>query len=145
MPYLLCLGVSFWVSLASTQAGFQPYPGAQSSAPWFRKYAAETRAQLRQIDARADLQVWVTSDSFDKVLAVYSRLGKERAEFAETLAADLRATSGRDVKATHVIFDSAESPIASTNYVSIQRPVIVSFEPLVVHDVTQIALYTHRK
>ena len=42
---------------------------------------------------------------------------------------------------THVLFDGASSPVASKYYVGIQRPVIVQFEPLEVHDVTMIGLY----
>ena len=121
--------------------GFQPYPGAEAAAAWFQKYAADAAAALRKLARRADLQMWITTDSFEDVLAFYRRLGQEQRQFAEGFLPNLRAKSGRGVEAAHVIFDGEASPVASKDYVSIQRPVIVSFEPLVVHEFTQISRY----
>jgi hypothetical protein len=87
----------------------------------------------------------MTTDAYDDVVAFYQARGRPHPDFANSFVANLRAKCRRDVEATHVVFDDAESPVTSANYVSIQRPVIVSFEPLVVHDVTQIGWYTVNK
>jgi hypothetical protein len=124
-----------------TDIGFVPYPSAEAAADWFQKYAADAAAALRKLGRRADLQMWITTDSFDDVLAFYRRLGQEQRRFAESFLPNLREKSGYSVEAAHVIFDGETSPVGSKDYVSIQRPVIVSFEPLVVHEFTQIARY----
>jgi hypothetical protein len=137
--------VSATLTLAQAGRGFQPYPGADASAPWFKKYAADTIASLRSIMPGAELEMWITSDAFDKVAAFYKARGDERPEFAKTLVENLRAKSGRPVQATHVVFDGASSPVTSKDYVSIQRPVIVQFTPLEVHDMTVLARYRMKK
>lgn len=124
-----------------TDRGFRPYPGAAVSPPWFQQYAADTASALRKLVKRADLQMWITADPFGEVLAFYRRLGQEQHQLADSLLQNLRARSGRDVEAAHVIFDGEASPVTSKDYVSLQRPVIISFEPLVVHEFTQIGRY----
>jgi hypothetical protein len=140
---LLLLATS--LTLPQSGRGFQPYPGADASAPWFKKYAADTKASLKSVMPGAELEMWIASDPFDKVAAFYKARGDERPEFAKSLVENLRAKSGRPVQATHVVFDGAPSPVTSKDYVSIQRPVIVQFTPLEVHDVTVIALYRQKK
>jgi hypothetical protein len=125
-------------------AELKPYPRVRTE-PWFDKYAREAMASLRKFSPGAEVEIWMTDDSLETVLAFYKPSGTERPAFAQPLIANLKARSGRDVKATYVIFDGATSPVESKHYVSIQRPVIVQFEPLDVHDVTQIMVYRVNK
>lgn len=118
----------------------KPYPRVQTEA-WFSRYALEAWASIRKLTQAAEVEIWMTHDSFETVRAFYLPFGSESAAFAQPLIANLRTRSGHDVKATYVTLDGAASPVASKRYVSIQRPIIVQFEPLEVHDVTQIVLY----
>jgi hypothetical protein len=118
----------------------KPYPRLQAEA-WFSRYALEALASIQKFTQGADVEIWMTHDSFETVRAFYRPFGSESPAFAQPLIANLRARSGHDVKATYVTLDGAASPVESKRYVSIQRPIIVQFEPLEVHDVTQIVLY----
>jgi hypothetical protein len=119
------------------------YPNARTE-PWFENYQKEARDSIRKSND-AELQMWMTDDSFDQVVSHYRAMGVERPEFAQSLAKMLSGRSGREVKATYVIFDGAEGPVLSKHYVSIQRPVVVQYEPLEVHDVTVIGLFRSKK
>jgi hypothetical protein len=121
-------------------SALKPYPRLRTE-PWFEKYAQEAAGSLRRLSRRANVQFSMTDDPFDAVLAFYKNSGTERPDFAKGFLSNLRAKSGRDVKATYVVFDGAASPLRSNYYVSIQRPVVVQFEPLEVHDVTQIMVF----
>ena len=89
--------------------------------------------------------MWMTDDSFEQVVTHYKAMGVERPEFAKSFGKTMSEKSGRDVKLTYVIFDGAEGPVLSQHYVSIQRPVIIRYEPLEVHDVTAIGLYRMKR
>jgi len=115
-----------------------PRVGAE---PWFDKYANDTRATLRRVLRGWNVQLWMTRDSFESVLRHYTAFGIERPDFAKSLISNLRTKSGREVRMTYVVFDGAANPLASKHYVCIQHPVVVSFEPLEVHDVTQIGVF----
>jgi len=143
------IGTTVWAvsaafALALTAAAPKPYPRVRTE-PWFDRYAREAKASLQKITPGAELDIWMTDDSFDKVLGFYKASGTERPEFAKALVLNLRNRSLRDVQVTYVVFDGAASPVASSHYVSIQRPVIVQFDPLEVHDVTQIMVYRMKK
>ena len=116
-----------------------PYPRSRTE-PWFERYYEQARDAIRR-STGADLQMWMTDDSFEQVVTHYTAFGAERIEFSKPLAAMLSEKSGRPVKATYVIFDGSDGPVTSKRYVSIQRPVVVQYDPLEVHDVTAIALY----
>lgn len=128
------------LGLEAAPAEPKPYPRVQTE-PWFSRYALEALASLQKFTPGAQVEIWMTDDSFETVRAFYRPLGSERPGFAQPLIDSLRARSGRGVKATYVTLDGAASPVESKHYVSIQRPIVVQFEPLEVHDVTQIVLY----
>lgn len=135
----------FHALLAALESGgvsreVPPYPHVRSE-PWFESYAREAIGALRRSSPRASVQCWMTDDRFDAVRSFYTGCGTERPEFAKAFLPNLKAQCGCDVSATYVIFDAASSPLKSKHYISIQRPVIVSFQPLEVHDVTQIMLF----
>ena len=119
------------------------YPRVRTE-PWFDEYANDTRATLRRVLRGWNLQLWMTADSFEAVRRYYTAFGTERPDFAKSLISNFRTKSGRDVKMTYVVFDGAANPLASKHYVCIQHPVVVSFEPLEVHDVTQIGVFRPR-
>jgi hypothetical protein len=121
-------------------ADFKAYPGAYSQ-PWFDKYARDARKSLRKLAPHAELELWLTDDPFDAVVGFYKALGTEQSGFGRSIARTQETKIGRPVAMTHVIFDEATSPVSSKYYVSIQRPVVVQFDPLDVHDVTAIGLY----
>jgi hypothetical protein len=119
---------------------FQRYPNVRTE-PWFDRYARDARRSLRRFSKGATLEMWITDDAFSQVVGFYKALGVERSEFTRSIARNHRTRIGRDVHMTHVILDGAASPVSSKHYVTIQFPVVVSFEPLEVHDVTAIARY----
>jgi hypothetical protein len=120
------------------------YPRSRTE-PWFEKYAKQARDSIRKSLA-LDVQMWMTDDSFEQVVTHYRAMGIERsAEFAKSLAKLQSEKSGREVKATYVIFDGAESAILSNHYVSVYHPVIVQYDPLEVHDVTAVGLYRMKR
>jgi hypothetical protein len=122
----------------------QPYPRTHR-APWFDAYARSAQRVLRRVARDADVSLAVTSDPFDAVLAHYTAAGGlERPGFAQGIAATLRARTGRDVQATYVVFDGAANPLRSASYVSVQHPSVVAFDPLEIHECTQIAIFRRR-
>ena len=123
---------------------FKPYPGARTE-PWLEKYKADANKALQQIGRdQPTAEMWITGDAFDKVRAFYVPLGAEDAEFGAQVAKNLSDSTKRQVRATYVVFDKAENVIFSKYYVMIQRPVVTSYHPLTVHDVTMIGLYKKR-
>jgi hypothetical protein len=120
------------------------YPRSRTE-PWFEKYAKHARDSIRK-SLGVDVQLWMTDDSFEQVVTHYRGMGIERsAEFAKSLARWQSDKSGREVKATYIIFDGADSAVLSKHYVSIYHPVIVQYEPLEVRDVTVVGLYRMKK
>ena len=130
--------------ISSSILEFKAYPSVRSE-PWADSYKKEAQAALRQSSPTAELDMWITDDSYEKVRDFYRTLGIERPEFARPLTEMLSARSGRKVQATYVIFDGADSPVTSKDYVSVQRPVVPRFDPLEVRDVTAIARYRLRE
>jgi hypothetical protein len=130
--------------LGANAAELPAYPRVRTES-WFNRYAREAVTSLQKFTPGADVRMLMTDDAFETVLAFYKPFGAERPEFGRALLANLKARSGRDVKATYVILDGAKSPVESKHYVALQRPVIVQFEPLEVHDVTQIMVYRLNK
>jgi hypothetical protein len=127
-----------------TEPQFQPYPGARTE-PWVQHYEQQANDSLKQSMPGARIEISITSDRFEKVVEFYKQYGKERPAFAEPLVAMLKQKITREVKATYVIFDDADSPVTSASYLSIQRPATVSFDPLDVRDVTVISRYRKDK
>jgi len=144
MPVATICSLALCAVIALAAGAFAPYPRARTE-PWFDRYAKDTKAELRKISPAAELQMWITDDPFDQVADFYKRSGTEQGGFAQSIAASQSARIGRTVRMTHVMFDGASGPVASIDYVSIQRPVVVSFEPLEVHDVTMIGWYRSKK
>ena len=141
---LLLRSVALVGVISSGILEFKAYPSVHSE-PWADSYKKDAQAALRQSSPSAELDIWITDDSFEKVREFYLELGTERPEFAKPLTEMLSARSGRKVQATYVIFDGAASPVTSKDYVSIQRPVVPRFDPLEVRDVTAIARYRLRE
>jgi hypothetical protein len=130
------------VAIAASE--FKPYPGAHST-PWLDKYKAEANKMLQQIGRdEPSVEMWITDDSYDKVRAFYAALGKEDAAFGAEVVKPQSDSTKRRVQATYVMFDGASSPIFSKYYVMIQRPVVLSYHPVDVRDVTLIGLYRKR-
>ena len=123
---------------------FQPYPGARSE-PWVAQYERQANESVQKSLPGSRIDISITNDPFEKVVEFYKQHGKERPAFAEPLIAMLKQKTSRDVKATYVIFDDADSPVTSASYVSIQRPATVSFDPLDVRDVTVISRFRKEK
>jgi hypothetical protein len=131
------------VAIAASE--FKPYPGAHSTR-WLDTYQSAANKALQQIGAdQPAVEMWVTDDSYDKVRAFYAKLGKEDAAFGAQVVKPQSDSTNRSVQATYVIFDRADSPISSANYVMIQRPVVLSYHPVDVRDVTLIGLYRKRQ
>ena len=88
------------------------YPRSRTE-PWFEKYAKHARDSIRK-SLGVDVQLWMTDDSFEQVVTHYRGMGIERsAEFAKSLARWQSDKSGREVKATYIIFDGADSAVLS--------------------------------
>jgi hypothetical protein len=128
-----------FVAIAASE--FKPYPGAHST-PWLDRYEAQANKVLQQIGAdQPAVEMWITDDAYDTVRAFYAKLGKEDAAFGAQVVKPQSDSTKRHVQATFVMFDGATTPIASKYYVMIQRPVVLSYHPVDVRDVTLIGLY----
>jgi hypothetical protein len=144
IPWLTMTMVGLSLIGIQARPQFEPYPGARTE-PWVQQYERQANDSLKQSMPGARIEISITSDPFEKVVEFYRQHGKERPAFAEPLVAMLKQKVGREVKATYVIFDDADSPVTSASYLSIQRPATVSFEPLDVRDVTVISRYLKDK
>ena len=112
----LALTVMLAVASGSAQ-GFKVYPGAT-------KLEKESAEIAKTLPAGTEGSVYVTNDSYDKVVTFYRGIGKEY-----TMAFMKKGTklpNGQELVSVFFIFDGASNIGTSKNWAKVQRPYVGS-------------------
>lgn len=97
--------------------GFKVYPGATKYTPPQNENTKEFMENLRP---GVTMTAYLTTDSFEQVVAFYKGLGREFASPKTHTSPKL--PNGQEVKKAFVIFDGAPTPMKSRSWVSVRRP-----------------------
>ena len=116
----------FCLSVAALAGGIKPYPGAKADDK-----ATEAATAMIGIMAPEGVQmkatVYMTSDSFDKVVQFYAGLGKRITEMEGEKMPVNKLPSGQVIREAFVVFDGAADMTSSTCWVKIQRPYVGAY------------------
>lgn len=110
------------MSVGAAGQGFKVYPGATKYTPDTK----ETKEATQTLPPGTTTAVYLTDDSFEKVVAYYKSFAKEYT-MPRRRPAD-KLPNGQDLKQTFFIFDGADSIVTSKNWAKVQRPFIGSVE-----------------
>ncbi|MCB2149393.1 MAG: hypothetical protein KQI81_23130 [Deltaproteobacteria bacterium] len=113
--------LALFVIISITYAeGFEVYPGAKLD----EQLTKESVQQAAQAKLDTIPSIYVTDDSFDKVLAFYQGVGKEYKMPYANPGKVQRLPSGKELKVAFFIFDEANDLAGSKLWAKIQRPLI---------------------
>jgi hypothetical protein len=118
------LGLSLLCALHVLPAGaapFKPYPGAQIDDRTTR--LINPRAEESRASRSRTTTIYITTDSYDKVLAFYRRLGREFV-LPGGLGRPTGLPEGKKLRQTYIILDAARGLKASKRWVKIQTPYV---------------------
>ncbi len=119
--------------------GFKIYPGASKYTPPDSK---ETREALKALPPGTEATIYLTNDSFEKVVAFYKGFAKEYS--MSGMPKGRKLPSGQELKQTYFIFDAAKDLATSRSWAQVQRPFIGStddnLQPHDIRDVTVISV-----
>jgi len=117
----LCALVAVTLSAAASERVFKIYPRATPYTP------AETE-QNRQFSSAlrpgTKISAYLSSDSFEKVVAFYRGIGKEYKPNTKPVEPEL--PQGQHLQKTFLILDGAANLVSSRKWVSVQRPFLGS-------------------
>jgi hypothetical protein len=138
------LSIVLLMSLASlAAAAFQVYPGAVRQKDWEQRSRDQVaKSGTQKSFAPREVQMYSSSDSFEKVYAFYQKLGTEMPNFSSPQGRKL--PNGTLVKMAAFTFDGGRSMSASKQYVVISRPIFLDEKFQEMHDVTAIT-FTMKK
>lgn len=111
------------VTTAFAADGFKPYPGATKYTP---PDTEETREMRKALPAGTVATIYITNDSFEKVVAFYKGLDQEYT--MPGMPKNRKLPHGQELKQTYFIFDGAKDLTASKSWAQIQRPFIGSYD-----------------
>lgn len=119
--------------------GFKAYPGVTKYTP---PDTAETREALKAMPPGTEVNIYLSADSFEKVVAFYQSGGKQYD--MPGMPKVRKLPSGQELKQTYFIFDGAKDITTSKSWAQIQRPFIGSIganlQPQDIRDVTVISV-----
>jgi hypothetical protein len=118
---ILSMMVAFFLAGPALSADFKVYPGAKLDDMGGRT-STKGEAEAKAKEGRQPL-IYVTPDSFEKVVAFYKEMAKEYRMAGKT-EKPRQLPSGQEVKETYFIFDGARDLMASKLWIKIQRPYI---------------------
>ncbi len=103
--------------------GFKPYPGAK-----LEEKATQAARQEAVKSGMANMQpaIYLTADTFEKVVAYYKGMAKEYAMPGRKGSTKL--PTGQELKEAYFIFDAADDIAASKLWAKVQRPYIGSIK-----------------
>jgi hypothetical protein len=129
---LILGGVLLACVTAATAAQFQLYPGAKSDE-WTANAIVEAKAAL---PAGTDTELYITTDSYDKVYAFYKASARETA----VGGAGLTLPNGTAIRWSFFVLDNGKTLADSKLWLKVQRPSVVDNAMKNVRDVTSIQL-----
>ena len=139
----IILGLMLWVPMSLFAGEFKPYPGATLD----KKATDEANKSVGTAEQSCKLSVYLTPDSYDKVVTFYKDLGQEHPIFANVPKFKGQLPVGEELRKTAVILDGASEVGDSSLWVQIQHPFILEVkmkghtpEFLDVRDLTGITL-----
>jgi hypothetical protein len=110
--------------IASVLAGgSKPYPGAKVDDK-ATKTATTMIGYMAPEGVPMKATVYMTTDSYEKVLQFYKALGKQLTMQGGEKMPVRKLPSGQVIKEAYVIFDGAADITSSTSWVKIQRPYV---------------------
>lgn len=105
---------------AALCGGFQQYPGSQVETA----LTAKAQKEIAAANLKSKTVAYTSADSYDKVYAFYSKIGKELNVPGTTHNKPLTLQNGRVIQKTYFVFDGAPSLDKSKFWITIQRPMI---------------------
>lgn len=118
--------------------GFKVYPGASKYTP---PDTEETREVMKALPPGTEATIYLSNDSFEKVVAFYKGLGKEYT--MPYMPKNRKLPSGQELKQTFFIFDGAKDITTSKSWAQVQRPFIGSMDDkLQPHDIRDVTVIT---
>lgn len=129
--------VILMVAAAATAQGFKTYPGSTKYTP---PDSEETREAKKATPPGTESAIYISNDSYDKVVAFYKALGQEYT--MPGMAKNRKLPNGQELEQTFFIFDGAKDLSTSKSWAKVQRPFIGGLDdkmqPRDVRDVTVI-------
>jgi hypothetical protein len=124
MSRFISFAAVLFICTAFAGAGaFTPYPGSK-----FDDKASKTASQMLiafgEKGTKLKVAVYMTSDSFEKVVSYYRAKGKEFGPPSDVKKEYRKLPSGEPIMETFVILDGAADMLASSSWVKIQRPYV---------------------
>jgi hypothetical protein len=118
--------------------GFKVYPGASKYTP---PDTEQTREMQKALPPGTKATVYLTNDSFQKVVAFYK--GSAREYTMPGIPKGRKLPSGQELKQTYFIFDGAKHLMTSKSWAQVQRPFIGSIgDNLEPHDIRDVTVIT---
>ena len=121
--------------------GFRPYPGATRYSP---PDTPERREMLKALPPGTESIIYLSSDSFEKVVTYYKSVATQYTMPAMPGMPKVRKLpTGQELQQAYFIFDGAKDLTVSKSWAQIQRPYIGSVdENLQYHDVRDVTAIT---
>lgn len=107
----------FLAAIGGAAQTFKVYPGA-------KKLDNESAEIGKTLPAGSEGSVYVTNDSYDKVVAFYKGIGKEYT--MPYMKKGTKLPNGQELLSVYFIFDGAASIATSKNWAKVQRPYVGS-------------------
>jgi hypothetical protein len=117
--FALLAFLAFALTPGAAEEAFKLYPGATKYTP---PDTEETRQWASALPPGTKITAYLTSDSFEKVVAFYRGLGRPYTN-PNTPVGD-KLANGQRIEKAFVIFDDAPDPRTSKRWISIQHPFI---------------------
>ena len=115
MAFILLAGISVLYA-----GDFKAYPNAKLDP----KLTQEANKMAAEANLKTKASIYVTGDSFDKVIAFYQQVGEEYKMPYQTPGKVQKLPSGKELKVAFFIFDGAKDLASSQLWAKIQRPYI---------------------
>lgn len=113
------LAVSLVMTAVALAQGFKVYPGAK---PYTPPDSEQTREAAKMMPAGMQQTIYLTDDSYDKVVAFYKGIGKE--SVMPYMNKSTKLPNGQELQQTYFILDGASGLANSKNWAKVQRPYI---------------------
>ncbi len=136
---LTCVAIAVLaVTTVMAGQGFKIYPGASKYTPPDTK---ETREVMKALPPGTTSTVYLSNDSFEKVVAFYKGFAREYT--MPGMPKGRKLPSGQELKQTYFIFDGAKDLTTSKSWAQVQRPFIGSIDDnLEYHDIRDMTVIT---